>query len=70
MSNPLFNALGGNKSNNNFLAMIQQFNQFRQMFHGDPRAEVQRLLDSGQMTQQQYNQLAETAKMFQQFLGK
>ena len=44
-----------------FGAMMQQFARFRQSFQGDPQAEVQRLLNSGQMTQAQYNQLVSVA---------
>ena len=43
-------------------ALISQFNQFKQNFRGDPRQQVQQLLNSGQMTQEQYNQLQGLAK--------
>lgn len=55
---------------NNPMAMIQQFNQFRQTFQGDPRQQVQHLLDSGQMSQEQFNQLSSMAQMFQQLIGR
>ena len=45
--------------------MMQQFNQFRASFQGDPKAEVEKLLQSGKMSQQQLNQLQEMAKQFQ-----
>ena len=64
MANPLFNALGGNRPpiNNNMLTQIMnEFNKFKNSFKGDPRAEVQRLLNSGQMTQEQYNRLSQMA---------
>ncbi len=63
MANSLFNALGGNPNANDggFGAMMQQFRQFSNSFTGDARAEVQRLLQSGQMTQEQYNQLGQMA---------
>ena len=45
MSNPLFNALGGGMSQGNGpMQMIQQFMQFRQNFKGDPKAEVEKML--------------------------
>lgn len=50
MSNPLFNALGGGKMPGpmgQFQQMMQQFQQFRQNFQGDPKQEVQKLLQSG-----------------------
>lgn len=55
---------------NNPMQMIQQFNQFRQTFRGDPRQQVQNLLDSGQMSQEQFNQLSSMAQMFQQLIGR
>lgn len=58
MANPLYDALNNNPMNN----MLKQFNDFKQMFKGDPRQEVQRLLNSGQMTQAQYNSLQAMAQ--------
>lgn len=70
MPNPLYNAMnnrqpmiGGRMGN--FMQMMQQFQQFKSSYRGDPKAEVQKLLDSGKMSQQQYNQLAQTAQMIQ-----
>lgn len=51
-----------------FQRMMQQFQQFRQTFQGDPKAEVEKLLQSGKMSQQQLNQLQEMAKMFQSMM--
>lgn len=71
MANPLYNALGGGKMPGpmgQFGQMLQQFQQFRQSFQGDPKAEVQKLLQSGKMSQQQLNQLQAMAQQFQGFL--
>ena len=71
MANPLYNALGGGKMPgpmSQFGQMLQQFHQFRQSFQGDPQAEVQKLLQSGKMSQQQLNQLQMMAQQFQQFI--
>lgn len=54
----------------NFQNMMQQFQQFKASFQGDPKAEVQRLMSTGQMTQQQYDQLSQAAQMFQNLIGK
>lgn len=77
MANPLFNALGGNMGSaqmpgamGQFNQMMQQFQQFRANFQGDPKAEVEKLLQSGKMSQQQLNQLQAMAQQFQQFLPK
>lgn len=52
----------------NMQNMIQQFQQFKANFQGNPREQVQRLLNSGQMTQQQYNYLQSLARQFGQML--
>lgn len=67
MANPLFNQLN-NSGNNNILQMVQQFNQFKNSFQGDAKAEVQNLLNSGKMTQEMYNKLQNTATIFSKFL--
>lgn len=55
--------------NNNPMAMIQQFMQFKNSFQGDPKAEVMKLLQSGRLNQQQLNQLQSTASSFRHMLG-
>ena len=70
--NPLFNALGGGQMPGpmgQFQNMIQQFRQFQQSFKGDPKAEVEKLVQSGKISQQQLNQLQQVASQFQQLLG-
>ena len=64
MSNPLFNILGGQTPVSNFQQMLMQFNQFRASFQGDPKQEVEKLLQSGRISQAQLNQLQELAKQF------
>ena len=69
MSNPLFNALGGGMpQGNGTMQMIQQFMQFKQNFKGDPKAEVQKMLQSGRISQQQLNQVQQMAGQFQNLL--
>lgn len=67
MANQLFNMLGGNQTNN-MNGFLQRLNQFRQSFTGDPRQQVQQLLNSGKMTQAQYNQLSQMATQIQNML--
>ena len=57
MANPLFETYG-RKNNNSFM---QAFEQFRRSFKGDARAEVERLMKSGQMSQQQFDELTQQA---------
>ncbi len=69
MSNPLFNALGGGMPQGNGpMQMIQQFMQFKQNFRGDPKAEVEKMLQSGKISQQQLNQVQQMAGQFQNLL--
>lgn len=54
--------------NINPIQMIQEFNNFKNNFRGNPQQEVQRLLQSGQMTQQELNKLQQTASEFQKMM--
>jgi predicted PurR-regulated permease PerM len=68
MANPLFQALGGGQMSGpmgQFQHMMQQFQQFKANFQGDPQQEVQKLLQSGKITQQQLDQIQQMAKQFQ-----
>jgi hypothetical protein len=65
MNNPFFGALGGG---NGFMQMMQQFQQFKANFQGDPKVEVEKLLQSGKLSQAQLNQLQQMAKQFQSLM--
>ena len=70
-NNPFMAALGGGQMPGpmgNFAQMVQQFNQFKANFKGDPKAEVEKLMQSGKLSQQQLNQLQQMAKQFQSLL--
>jgi hypothetical protein len=70
MSNPLFNVLGGGMPQGNGpIQMIQQFMQFKQNFKGDPKVEVEKMLQSGQISQRQLNQVQQMAGQFQSLLN-
>lgn len=71
MANPLFAALGGGNMPGvmgQFGQMMQQYQQFKANFQGDPRATVEKLMQSGQMSQQQFNQLMQVAQQFQRLM--
>ena len=71
MNNSLFNILGPQRINqgNNLMRMISQFNEFKSMYKGgDPKQQVQSLLRSGQMSQEQFEELAKTADQLRAFL--
>lgn len=64
MSNPLYGQFGGQKTN----PMTQLVNDARRLKQTvqNPRGEVERLLQSGQMSQAQFNQFSQIA---QQIMG-
>lgn len=68
MANPLFSMFGNAMPNNNMAQMVQQFMQFKQNFKGDPRQQVQQLLNSGKVSQAQYNQAVQMANTLQRMI--
>lgn len=52
----------------NPIQLIQQFQNFKQNFRGDPRQQVQDLLNSGKMTQAQLDQCTSMAQSLQNIL--
>jgi hypothetical protein len=65
MSNPLFQALGGNQGN-----MMGEFQKFMQQMQGkDPNEEIAKLLQSGKISQAQLNQAQQMAQQFQGMFG-
>lgn len=50
----------------NFGALLQQFLQFRQGYTGDAQKQVQELLASGRVTQEQYDKAVQMAQQIQQ----
>ena len=48
--------------------MIQQFNQFRRTFNGNPQQTVMNMLRQGMMSNAQFQQLAQMANQFQNFM--
>ena len=66
MNNPLFGMFGNQGPAN---PVMQRFQQFQQMFRGDPRAKVQEMLNSGKVSQAQYNQAVQMAQQLQKIIG-
>lgn len=63
MSNPIFNALGGNMQENNIISQIKQFKE--QMQGVNPQEEINKLLQSGKISQQQLNEAQQMAQQMQ-----
>lgn len=68
MTNSIFSIIGNNMPIGNMGIALQQFEQFKRTFYGDPKARVQQLLNSGAMTQAQFNQLSQMANQFQRMI--
>lgn len=66
MSNPLFQLLGGGRQNN----MMSEFQRFVQQMQGkNPNEEIAKMLQSGQISQEQLNRAQQMAQQMQGMLG-
>lgn len=66
MSNALYNQFG--RQNNPFEQLAQQAKEFQKQFNGSPRQEVERLLQTGAMTQNQFNQYSQIVQQMAPFM--
>ena len=67
MSNPIFDALGGGSPQAN---IVNQFKQFMTRMSGrNPNEEIDRLLRSGQINQQQLDEAQRMAQQMQGLFG-
>ena len=67
MANPLFGQFGGQQTaNNGFSNFMSEFQRLQQTVK-NPRQEVERLLNTGIMSQQDFNRLGQMAN---QMLGR
>ena len=68
MGNPLFNLLNDGR-NNGPGNVLQQFQQFKKQMQGvNPQEEVQKLLQSGKISQEQLNKTQQMAQQMQRLL--
>lgn len=65
MANPLYNLLNGSTQQS---GIQQQFDNFKKSVNGNPQAIVENLVNSGQMSQQQYQQLSQMASLLRGML--
>ena len=49
--------------------MFNQFNEFRRTFNGNPQEEVQRLIQEGRMSQEDFERLSKMATELQSMFG-
>lgn len=67
MANALYNSM--NRQNNPIENLMQQAREFRKQFSGNPRQEVERLLQSGAMSQADFNRYSQIAQQVAQMMG-
>ena len=60
--NPLYQQMGSDN-------IVARFQKFRQSFSGDPQKKVQELLNSGKVSQEQYNRAVQQAQTLRKMLG-
>lgn len=64
MSNPLYDQFGRVNTDD----IMNRFRQFQQTFKGDPRQMIQNMLNSGQITQEQFNRASQMANEMMRFM--
>lgn len=62
--NPLFTQMNQNGLN----GFMSQLNQLKQTFNGDPNQKIQELLNTGKVSQAQYNRAVQTANQIQRIM--
>lgn len=68
MPNPIYNSIAN--QNNPFMQIMQEAQNLKNTFKGNPREEVQKLLNSGAMSQADFNMYSQIAQQVMQFMGK
>lgn len=56
MSNPLYDQMSKEQP-----SMLQQFAQFKQNFRGNPQQIIQQMMQSGKISQEQFDKAVQTA---------
>lgn len=49
--------------------IMSRLNQFRNALQGNPQAQIQQMLNSGRITQEQYNQAYKMAQQLQKMIN-
>lgn len=49
--------------------ILQRFQQFQKMFRGNPQEQVQQLLNTGRVSQDQYNKAVQMANQLQKMIS-
>lgn len=67
MSNPLYGQFGGQQTNP-MAQLVADARRLKQTMTTNPKEEVQKLLNSGAMSQQKFNELAQIAQQVVKFM--
>lgn len=70
MANSLFTQFGNQPPNNGLMQIMAQAQNLQKTFNGNPKEEVERLLNSGQMSQDQFNRFAQMANQIRAMMPK
>lgn len=68
MPNPIYNSMAN--KNNPFMHIMQEAQNLKNTFKGNPREEVQKLLNSGELSQSDFNRYSKIAQQVMQMMGK
>lgn len=63
--NPIYNQMNQMNRPN----LFQQFMQFKNSFKGNAQQQIQQMLNSGQISQEQYNHAVQQAQALRKMLG-
>ena len=66
MANSLYNSM----NHNPFEQIIAEARNFKRTFNGNPRQVVENLLNSGQMSQAEFNRLSQIAQQVMSAMGE
>lgn len=69
MANPIYDMMNAN-NDGGIMSFIKEVQNFQKTFNGDPKAEVQNLMNSGQLSQAEFDQYAKIANQVMAFMPK
>lgn len=69
MANPIYDMMNVN-NNSGIMSFVKEVQDFQKTFNGDAKAEVQSLMNSGQLSQAEFDQYAKIANQVMAFMPK
>lgn len=69
MANPIYDMMNAN-NDGGIMNFVKEVQDFQKTFNGDPKAEVQNLMNSGQLSQAEFDQYARIANQVMAFMPK